>query len=480
MSNDQVIQKQTDNLVKSNQLFTSLDVSNSIKRSGTWIKHTEVAEWLRNNFNAPDYNKDIISVANGEQAFLYYPELSDPSSYVKTNQSAITPQEFDALLKQKTKKKIASSLIDILDTENMQIILDRTQPIQPVIDDMLSHWNYDLFTRKPGKAYTDDNVFVGTDLDMACFLFALADRGAVINIPKYEGRRPTQKTAGEIITSKDNRHGKLLGISANKENFSFSVRINDMNVMTTDTVGNFRNFMLVDMDGKWYDGWKCLEFIPDAKENDFILKNDLLTDNSIIFKNFVHPNRWTSFYGQYYFVTKALVDRLTEEAKYLKDAAAEMRKRGIKIMGSGQGGEKKEWPKKTVVGDQKSIKITAFESELDYPAIEGQYNPACISMLPDYQGSNDSDLLKAVEDRARQLTYNLIPKLRFATRATEYAFHFNSDNGLKMPSWIQNARWDRNYVLSGKKKVWNRLVFSRGIAIRYRAYDKSEIVASEE
>lgn len=479
MSNDQVIQKQTDNFVKSNQLFTSIDVSNTIKRSGTWIKHTEVAEWLRNNFNAPDYNKELIDVANGKQAFLYYPDTIDPLSYVKTNQLAITPPEFDAMKKQKTRKKIASSLVDILDTENMQTILDRSQPIQPVIDDMLSHWSYDLFTRKPGKAYTDDNVFVGTDLDMACFLFALADRGAVINIPKYEGRRPTQKTAGEVIVSKDNRHGKLLGISANKENFSFSVRINDMNIMTTDTVGNFRNFMLVDMDGKWYDGWKCLEFVPDAKENDFILKNDLLSDNSIIFKNFVHPNRWTSFYGQYYFVTKALIDRLTEEAKFLKDAAVEMRKKGITI-GGGQGGEKKEWPKKTVVGDQKSIKINAFEAEVDYPQIEGVYPSTYETMLPEYKGTSESELLKEVEDRARALTYSIIPKLRFAARSTEYAFNFNSDNGLKMPAWIQNAKWDRKYVLAGKKKVWNRLVFSRGIAIRYRNYEKSEIVASEE
>lgn len=379
-------------------------------------------------------------------------------------------------------KKVASTLINILDTDRMQTILNRSEPIQPVIDELMNHWSYDLYTRNPGAAYTEDGVFQGTDLDLACFLFALAERGAVINIPKYTSRRPKQHTEGETVVSADNRHGKILGVLANKENSSFSIRINDANVITTDSVGNFRNFMLVDIDGKWYDGWKTIEFVPSAKENDFLTNKALWTGPSLVFKNFIHPNRWISFYGQHYFTTKVLLDRLTEEAKFLNTQATEMRARGI-IIGGGNGGEKKEWPKKTVTGAQESIKIDAFECEVEYPEFLGSF-PTDGSGLPEYTGTTPSELLKATENRARNLTYSILPKLRFATRATEYAFQFYGDStvtaGKKMPTWIENTKWESGYVQKGKKKEWNRLIFTRGIGLRYRVYQKSEIVASEE
>jgi len=232
--------------------------------------------------------------------------------------------------------------------------------------------------------------------------------------------------------------------------------------------------MLVDLDGTWYDGWQSIEFVPDAKENDFLTNNSLWSGHSVVFKNFIHPNRWISFYGQYYFVTKVLLDRLTEEAKFLKDYAADMRKRGVTIGGS--GGEKKEWPKKTEVGDKKSIKVPALEAEVEYPDFFNDYD--VLTTLPNYKGVDDSDLLKAVEERSRELTYTIIPKLRFATRATEYAFHTNGDDGNKMPTWIENAKWERGYVQKGKRTEWNRLVLTRGIALRYRKYERSEIVAA--
>jgi hypothetical protein len=374
-------------------------------------------------------------------------------------------------------KKVAQTLVNVIDSPRLQTILDRTKPIQPVIDELMSHWSYDLYTRKPGAAYTEDGVFTGTDLDLACFLFALAERGAVINIPKYTSRRPKQETQGEIITSADNRHGKILGVTANKEIFSFSIRINDANVMTTDTVGNFRNFMIVDIDGTWYDGWKTIEFVPSAKENDFLTNNKLWTGNSVVFKNFIHPNRWISFYGQHYYATKVLLDRLTEEASFLKAMAADMRAKGIVI--GGNGGEKKEWPKKTVVGDQKSIKIKVMEAEAEYPEFVGDYPKDALTMLPEYTGSTPSELLKAVENRSRNLTYSIIPKLRFPVRATECAFFLHGDNGNKMPTWIENAKWDKDFVVAGKKKVWNRIVFTRGVALRYRNFEKSEVVAAD-
>jgi len=372
-------------------------------------------------------------------------------------------------------KRIASTLMNVLDNSRMQVILDKSKPIQPVIDDMLNFWSYDLYSRRPGAAYTDDDIFIGTDLDLACFMFALAERGAVINIPKYESRRVSTVAEGEIVTSKDNRHGKILSIISNKENFAFSVRINDANVMTTDTVGNFRNFMLVDVDGKWYDGWREIEFVPTAKENDFLTNNELWSGNSVIFKNFIHPNRWISFYGQHYFITKALLDRLEIEAKHIDECIQKMKDRGVRLPPV----DVKEWPKKTVVGEAKTIKIKTLEAEIDYPDISGNWCDATDGLIPNFNGKNDVDLMRAMMARKREITYSLIPKLRAATRATEYAFFFNSDDGNKMPVWIENAKWEHGYVVKGKRKEWNRLVFVRGIGLRYRIWEKSEQVAAD-
>ncbi|MDO8640246.1 MAG: hypothetical protein Q7R33_01770 [Nitrosarchaeum sp.] len=377
------------------------------------------------------------------------------------------------------KKKVASTLLNVAETDAMQTILNLGQPIQPVIDETLAHWSYDLDNRKPGPAYTDDGVFVGTDLDLACFLYALADRQAVINLPQYKGRRAKQVTEGEIVVSDKNRHGKILGVLANKENMSFSIRIMDMNVMTTDEVGNFRNFMIVDLDGKWYDGWQTIQFVPDAKENDFMTKNKLWSGNTVVFKNFIHPNRWISFFGQHYFTTKALLNRLDIEAAHWRNLAKELRSQGV-IIGGGNG-EKKEWPKKTTVGDSKSIKVPAIEVEIEHPAFLGSLPTIdnFKNVLTNKPITSKSEILKAAEDRAREITYTLIPKLRFATRATEYAFNFHGDDGNKMPAWIENTPWDRNYVVKGARKIWNRLVFARDLAIRYRKYQISEIVSAE-
>jgi len=460
-----IVEKTVQEFVKILNPFTSVDISNNIKMDGIWVKNSEVSNWLH-SFSNHAYTKTLIDVTSTEKAFLYHPISFDINLYSGQNQIAITPDEFE----KKYKKKVADSLLNIFDSENMKNILDRSKNTQSVIDKIFEYWGYDLFSRSPGPAYSDDGIFVGTDLDLACFLFALAERGAVINLPEYEGRRPKQITAGEMIVSKNNRHGKVSGVLANKENFSFSVRINDMNVMTTDSVGNFRNFLVVDFDGTFYDGWKTIDFIPNAKENDFIEQFKIASGNKISFKNFIHPNRWTSFYGQYYYLTKVLLERLTEEAKFLKTTAAAMREKGL-----GEEVEKKVWAKKTTVGNKESILVKVFEAEVSFPDFQNVFEAQ--SLLVDYKGTTDAELLKALEDRSRILSYSIIPKIRFFTRATEFAFHFNSNDGNKKPAWIRNVDWNRSFVFPGKKKVWNNLELSNDVSIRYRVYDKSEIVS---
>ena len=105
----------------------------------------------------------------------------------------------------------------------------------------------------------------------------------------------------------------------------------DQNVIGTDKVGDYRTFSLTDYDGSWYPGWDIIEFVPTLNENKFITENSLWSGNKIMFKNFVHPNRWTSFFGQYYVISKLMIERLAEESKYLNAEIKAMQKEGIKF-----------------------------------------------------------------------------------------------------------------------------------------------------
>jgi len=75
-------------------MFTSVDISNSIKQDGTWIRNAEVAAFLRQyDFSGTAYEHSLIAVtkANGQsaRANVYYPDYADPANYTKTSQTTI-------------------------------------------------------------------------------------------------------------------------------------------------------------------------------------------------------------------------------------------------------------------------------------------------------------------------------------------------------------------------------------------------------
>lgn len=364
-------------------------------------------------------------------------------------------------------KKVGQTLKTILDNPILIDIMDKSKNIKDTINEVSSWWKYDLFSRKPGPAYDEDGTFLGTDLDLACFLYELSDRNAVINLPTYKSLRKTKIKEGQSLVSKENRHGVLLGLNANKNTFIFSVRIKDMNVITTESVGDFRNFSLTDFDGNWYDGWRKIEFIPSAKENTFLTESKILEENHITFKNFSHPNRWTSFFGQYYFMTKCLIDRLTEEAAYYNYKIKKMIEMGIRYPISEAP---VEWPKQEAEKG-KSIKVKAFNVEIDIPENN--------SVFPNYE-DNQENLVLLTKLR-KEYVYKIIPRLRFATRATELSYYNQKSDVL--PHWLKDVKWENDYVVPGKRTKWQRLVLfqpgvgERGVAIRKREFEKSEIVS---
>jgi len=334
-----------------------------------------------------------------------------------------------------------------------------------------------MYTRKPGPALVD-GIFEGTDLDLACFLTALSERGAVLNLPNYKSMRPSTIREGERISSKENRHGKILGVISNKDVFSFSLRIMDMNVMTSETVGEPRTFSLTTPDGNWYDGWDRIEWDPSAKENEFLTENELWTGSGIVFKHFAHPNRWISLYGQHYFITKALINRLTEQAadnfKQIKKMLAE----GIEYPAIGEKGAPKVYGKSTKEKG-KSVKFESLEVEIDLPQNETKFLQI---------DSTQENLIKLTDER-KYWNNTVIPTIRFATRLTEYVFYTNGmkkDGGEKMPAWLSGGTtWERDFKLPRKQIQWDRLKLMQpgvgkfSVSIRKRIKSKAEIMAMD-
>jgi hypothetical protein len=352
----------------------------------------------------------------------------------------------------------------------MARILDRGQSVEGLAEELLGHWEFDLFARRPAPALIVEGTLVPTDLDLVSVLSALVPRGPVLNLPEYRGRRPQVAREGERVVSKENRHGKLAAIVANKEVFSFSVRIVDANVVVSatddgeeDRVGAYRSFMVVDIDGKWHDGWKRIEFMPNRKENEFFTKNRLWTDSAIVFQNFVHPNRWTSFYGQFYLCTKLLMDRLAAEASWLRAECKRLVAAGVRL-------EEKPRAERGVTekGGTTTEKVNAFECEVDAPW-RGKFEP-----LP-----KTVEALVGAKDRARTISYSTNPKLLVPVRAAELAFVNAGKEEAGMPHWMKGASWAHGVVAKGERTAWDRIVLPGrdGFALRHRTYEKTERVA---
>jgi hypothetical protein len=356
---------------------------------------------------------------------------------------------------------------------DLALLLDRTSDVRAVCDRIAATWRYDLATRKVGGAYEDDDGVYRTDLDLACYMAAIAEHRGTIVLPEYRTRRAAMKREGEVIISKDNRHGRVIGLTSNADVFSFNVLIEDANVMTADSVGKPRNFMLQDLDGTWHDGWKVIRVMPSTPEEKRLFEG---TNGQVSFKYFVHPNRWTSFYGRAYLLAKVAEKRLEDQDRFLK-AESKRIKDALGIV-------PEPWPKTTKVGSEESIKVEAFNAEVDGMFYLGSYT----------EYSTDAAGLGQVSD-LRHRVGELLRTLRFHIRATEFAFYSQSFKpavgcgatsylvsggvNLEQPSWAKGG-WTCGYKESAKaRNHWARRECEAGLSIRFRVWEKTEKVAAD-
>jgi len=362
--------------------------------------------------------------------------------------------------------------------EELQKLSDRTQDVRAVANRLLDSWSFDLDSRKPGIAYVDPAGDPVTNLDLACLLSRLVEHRVVLNIPEYKTRRAATLTEGEYIPSKDNRHGRAMGLSANQEVFSFSILIEDMNIMKSDgTIGAPRYFMIQDVTGEWYEGWHSLELVQTGIEPE-LLKKLANATNTIKFQHFINPNRWPSFYGSPHLLALAADARLKDQMSFLRKEIKRLRDT-LEI-------ESAPYPKRHKVGKEKKISVWAMETALDGFELTGEYAP--------FETSQEGhDQAVSLDKRLRFLQ----KAIRFQYRATHWAFFKHalqknvpekklldwlSGNEPGEPlkaSWVKDKTWETGWKESkSKQKLWARMPMRDGLALRFRVRQKDEKVAA--
>lgn len=378
-------------------------------------------------------------------------------------------------------KHVATTIQNVLSNPVMEETLNKKSNILEVADVVDGYWTYDLMSRKPSPAEYDDNgnLIKSTNLDLATFLYALQNRGAIINLPTYKRKRAKSVNENQSVISGENRHGKIIGVSSNKDTFSFSVKILDQNVIGTDKDGNDfsgvpRNFNLTDFDGSWYKGWRKLTFLPNQDEVDFLTNNDLWSGLTVTFENFVTPEKWISWFGQYYLITKAMIDRMVDERKHLKKEKARLEEQGIEVPKAAYD-EFKEFDSWTHGKSKKDkgvgVRVEKLEVKVDTPEASGDYET-----YPD-----TPEGLLAVRRKLKSIT-KYLERFRFSTRSIEYAVH--SQNRFdSFPVWLRDISWEEDYKVSSRSRTkWRRLklmqpgVGQRSVAIRYRYTQKTQYV----
>jgi len=343
-------------------------------------------------------------------------------------------------------------------------VLDLSCDVSETLDSIIKSYKSRLFDRKP-KLKFDDELF--TDLDLSTVMLELAERRAVVNIPKYERARPRCRD-GRVVLDEKNRHGILTSLSSNQSTFNFSMRIIDQQVVDSKGTGYFRAFMLTDFNGDLYPGWERIDFFPVEEENEFLKESGIWSKiKTITFEHFVHPIRWISFFSEKYLISKLLIQRLEEENKFLNQELKRLQDLNVpypKI--DGEPPKSKDWPKKTI-DEYDTIEVNCFQCLVEAKFIGG---------FQQYKEEPDSYLL--IWNKRKKNRYDYLPKLRFYARCVELAYFKNAYPYDKKPIWIKEDFQD--YKPPRKRITWRRLKVEEDMYLMTRVYKKKEKVPKEK
>ncbi len=358
-----------------------------------------------------------------------------------------------------------------LKNEYAEVIMDRSKPVtEELVHALVAQGTMSYAGRNPKPAIGPNGEIQTTDLDLLSFLVPLALRNAVIEIPSYKNRRQTVKKGDERKVG-TNQFGPIVSLVSNKSVFSFSVKIHDKTIAVKDDngdeeLGAYRNYMVVDCDGRLYDGWDKIVLKPNAKENSFLTEKSLWTGNTVYFKHFVHPNRWQSVFGAPHLLKKMLLARIDDEARFCRAEIKRLHALGIFV---GSGTPKTERVK-TVRGETRKIEVATMEMLLSLPKFTGNYEAV----------SDTVEGLLAAYRRQHLLTYKWKPLVQFVVRANEAAFFkFGLDaSGVgKVARWLAKFNWQLAKK-SPRSALYQTLRFNDDVALRYRLKTKIERVSA--
>lgn len=388
-------------------------------------------------------------------------------------------------------RHIAKTLSELIENDVVSGAIDRTVSIEDIAEKLIKNWKVDLKDRNPRPAYAigidGSQVYKGTDFDLFTMLSSLAERRAVINLPKYNGIAPKTFHDNQRVISSENRHGEVIGLIASKDTHSFSVRIKDYQVIETrangsEVVGVPRNFSVVDYNGQLNSGWKDFEFNPNLDEKMFLEEKKLKFGGKPVFENFVHPNLAFAFYGSRYLATKALSQRIEEEARHYNLIAKELRSQGVKLGGIYS-------PKKHSFKDKlysEKVIVENLEAKLVLPEFKGKYpliglthegDSTEYEKLPE-SNKQRADILRYSERRAKELSYKIGPLINAFVRAVELAYFLNgfkknqrAYGNEKQPGW-DIPEWQRDIRIKPRGAKWNVLDFGDAKLV-YRIKEKT-------
>jgi hypothetical protein len=308
-----------------------------------------------------------------------------------------------------------------------------------VLPRLMREFTSDLTKRRPKPG----------DLDLLTFLVAIAGRGTVIVIPEYHATRPTVRKAGELVLPA-NRHGKITAIVANAKTFRFSIRIEDANVMTTDKIGAPRTFTLTDFNGQIASNWDCMQLLPTASENRFLVSHGLVqADGRVPFTRTVHPNRWTSMFGRSYILGKILLDRLSDEIKH---RMPERERRDL----LDEVADETDGDYRSVREAGKKIKVQSLEVKVVHDVFLGEYRP-----------TTDVGVRLSTLRSARE-------RLQVATRAVELAYYGAMKRADGWPT-TNGLTWHA-FKPPKARTTWQYMSLGGDLAIQARLREVTETV----
>lgn len=350
----------------------------------------------------------------------------------------------------------------------MKLLGDRFTNILDDVDELLSYWACDLKTRTP-RTYPGEDGELVTLIDLATLVMTLATTRAVINLPKYRASLPATVREGEFLTSKENRHGLVYGVSSHQKVASLGVLFKDANVIKMNEVGAWRTANFVGADGVLRDAsaWSQIEiFGADNK----------LTDTIEVTQP-VASTRWSSIYGRPYLIAKAATIRLADEVAYYRKV--------VKALRDAAGIEPESFGGSFQVGETAKVMVEAFEAEIDGFQLEGKYP----------ETTNLDDAESHIQRANSQLK-----TLRFMTRVSEYAFKegavasrlpagttptdwtAGTAQATPMePSWAAGDAWETGWKQTKRhKKMWARRAARLGLQLRFRCWSQTHSVAASE